>query len=537
MTILQWPIEAAARLSCAMNRVAIALAAAIAALALSGSGSARNVSYRAWAATAIPQARLEIAGGRGPRVSALSSDGRVAVVGDPRGVYVFRTSFEGSWDSFSRPAARLRLPHTALVNITAMATSSDGTTVLVATGAVGNNPSAVHVFHVSSPRAWTSPATPTAKLTNAADPTGFGSGVALSSDGTTALAGDLGGADVFHVATAASWRDSSRPTATLVAEPVGAEAGGLSIAVALSADGTTALIGATSFDTFFGAAYVFRTAAADAWVSSTTPDAVLTDGSAGLFGDGFGGAVALSPDGMTALVGAPNLAFGPVGAAYFFHVRSPNAWTSTANPDAMAGQHGSRRSGKVLGWSVALSEEGTALVGGPSVLGKAGAADVFHIAGSDESWGVGTDSRARLTNAASPPGDPLRCIRRTVLRRHDRARFLGSSDLHLHAAVRLQGRNALLRPLPRRQGRTCSEEGYQVDSLPRGQGDSGQGLPGADQTGRLADAQTRRETREGRDDRPQGPLEGHAALPSYETGRPISRAISARAARRFSSGG
>lgn len=389
-----------------MNRVAIALAAAITALALASSGFASSNASpnRAWAATAIPQARLEIAG-TGPRVSALSSDGRVAVVGDPRGVYLFRASFERSWDSFSRPAARLRLPHTALVNLTAVATSSDGTTVLVATGAVGNTSAAVYVFHVSSPRAWTSPATPTARLTNAADPTGFGSGVALSSDGTTALAGDLGGADVFHVATAASWRDSSRPTATLVADPVGPEAGGLSIAVALSADGTTALIGATSLGTFFGAAYIFRAAAADAWVSSTAPDAVLTDGLASPFGDGFGGAVALSPDGMTALVGAPNLALGPAGAAYFFHVRSPNGWISTANPDAMAGQRGSRKSGKVLGWSVALSEEGTALVGDPSVLGKAGAADVFHIAGSDESWGVGTDSRARLTNAASPPGD------------------------------------------------------------------------------------------------------------------------------------
>lgn len=390
-----------------MNRVAIALAAAIAALGLASSGSAGSYASpsRAWAATAIPQAMLQGAG-KGPRVSALSSDGRVAVVGDPQGVYLFRASSGGSWESFSRPAATLRLPHSALVNLTAVATSSDGSSVLVATGAVGNNPAAVYVFHVSSPPAWTSPATPTAKLTNAVDPTGFGSGLALSSDGTTALVGDLGGADIFHVATAASWRDGSRPTATLVADPVGAEVGGLSIAVALSADGTTALIGATSLDTFFGAAYVFRAAAADAWVSSTTPDAVLTDGLAGLFGDGFGGAVALSPDGMTALVGAPNLAFRSVGAAYFFHVRSPDAWTSTANPDAMAGQHGSGKSGNVPGWSVALSEEGTALVGDPSVLGKAaGAADVLQGAGSGESWGFGAVSRARLTNAASPPGD------------------------------------------------------------------------------------------------------------------------------------
>jgi PASTA domain len=387
-----------------MDRVAIALAAGATALALTSSGSTSSSASpnRAWAATAIPQATLEGAG-KGPRVSALSSDGRVAVVGDPQGVYLFRASSEGSWDSFSRPAARLRVSHTALVNLTAVATSSDGTSILVATGAVGNTPAAVYVFHVSSPRAWASPVRPTAKLTNAADPTGFGSGVALSSDGTTALVGDLGGADVFHVATADSWRDRLNPTATLVADAVGAAAGGLSIAVALSADGTTALIGATSVDTFVGAAYVFRAAAADAWVSSATPDAVLTDGAIGLFGDGFGGAVALSADGMTALVGAPNLAFGPAGAAYVFQVRAPDAWTSTADPDAVAGQHG--RSGDVPGWSVALSANGTALVGEPSVLGQAGAADVLHVAGPERSWRSGTASHARLTNAASPPGD------------------------------------------------------------------------------------------------------------------------------------
>lgn len=55
-----------------MNRVAIALAVAIAALALTSSGSAGSnpSTSRAWAATAIPQARLEIAG-EGPRQRAL----------------------------------------------------------------------------------------------------------------------------------------------------------------------------------------------------------------------------------------------------------------------------------------------------------------------------------------------------------------------------------------------------------------------------------------------------------------------------------
>lgn len=104
-------------------------------------------------------------------------------------------------------------------------------------------------------------------------------------------------------------------------------------------------------------------------------------------------------------MGAPNLALGPGGAAYFFHVRSPDGWTSTTDPDTVVEQHSGSRSGDVPGWSVALSAEGTALVGRPSVLGQGGAADILHASGTDESWGVGMMFHAKLTNAASPPGD------------------------------------------------------------------------------------------------------------------------------------
>jgi PASTA domain-containing protein len=374
--------------------LAISAICAVVAAIVPGAPSAGGVGHRFWTTTAIPRSTL--AAGKSTAVSALSSDGRVAVVAGARAVYVFRASSEGSWSATPKPAARLRLPRPCLSNLAAVATSSNGTTVLVAAGAVGNNRAAVYVFHASSPRAWTGAVTPTARLTNAAEPAGFGSGVALSADGRTALIGDLAGADVFRVASAAAWRTSSQPTATLVADPIGAQAGGLSIAVALSADGRTALIGATNLSTLVGAAYIFRATAADAWVSSATPDAVLTDGPAGLFGDGFGGAVALSPDGMTALVGAANLTFGPSGAAYLFHA-APGAWVSSATPDAVAG--GRRGGGDVPGWSVALSDNGTALAGDPSVVGKGGAADILHVARP------GTVSHAKLTNAASPPGD------------------------------------------------------------------------------------------------------------------------------------
>jgi hypothetical protein len=118
----------------------------------------------------------------------------------------------------------------------------------------------------------------------------------------------------------------------------------------------------------------------DAWLSSSTPNAVLTAGLAGQLGGDFGGAVALSPDGLTALVGAPDLALGPAGDAYVFQVRNADSWTTTADPDASlehaSSSYGSGlsggESGEVPGWSVALSEDGTALVGSRRSIGPTG---------------------------------------------------------------------------------------------------------------------------------------------------------------------
>jgi hypothetical protein len=374
--------------------------------------AASGADEQKWATTAIPQATLKIAG-RGPRISALSSDGRVAVVADRRGVFLFRVSSERAWGSGSMSRARLSVPARGLVNLSAVALSSDGTTALVAVGAVGKRQAAVFVFHTTSPRAWRSPTSPVAKLTNAAAPAGFGSGVALSSRGTTALIGTLGGADVFQVTRADSWRDSPTPKARLVADVAGSGVGGLSTAVALSADGTTALIGTTSDYTLADAAFIFRAPAGDAWLSSSTPNAVLTAGLAGQLGGDFGEAVALSPDGLTALVGTPDLALGPAGDAYVFQVRSADSWTTTADPDASlehaSSSYGSGpsggESGQVPGWSVALSEDGTALVGEPAVYRPHGAADISHVAGPGRRWRSGMVSQSTLTNAASPPHD------------------------------------------------------------------------------------------------------------------------------------
>ena len=102
----------------------------------------------------------------------------------------------------------------------------------------------------------------------------------------------------------------------------------------------------------------------------------LTGG--GEAGEGlFGASVALSADGDTALVGAPSDS-GGAGAAWVF-TRTGSIWTQQGEKLTGTGESGRG----AFGASVALSADGaTALVGGPSDNGGAGAAWVFTRTGS-----------------------------------------------------------------------------------------------------------------------------------------------------------
>ncbi len=138
--------------------------------------------------------------------------------------------------------------------------------------------------------------------------------------------------------------------------------------VALSADGNTALVGAPEEGGGTGAAWVF-TRSGGVW---TQQGAKLTG--AGESGSGqFGTSVDLSTNGNTAVIGAP-ADNGSVGAAWVF-TRTGSTWTQqgaklTAAKEAGAGSFGS---------SVALSGDGaTALIGAPDNKGEAGAAWVFE---------------------------------------------------------------------------------------------------------------------------------------------------------------
>jgi hypothetical protein len=214
-----------------------------------------------------------------------------------------------------------------------------------------------------------------------------GASVALSADGNTAIVGGpsdnktKGAAWVF-TRTGGVWTQQGNKLVGSDAYRVGESQlpWGQGMSVALSADGSTAIVGGWGAE----AAWVFTRKASGVW---TQEGKLVGDGAVGRTHRGM--SVALSADGNTAIVGgwSDN---SRAGAAWMFS-RSRGVWAQQGKKLVGAGAVGSANQG----WSVALSADGnTAIVGGPgdnmwdpSVpfgLGAAGAAWIFTRNGS--SW-------------------------------------------------------------------------------------------------------------------------------------------------------
>ncbi|HKD94536.1 MAG TPA: PASTA domain-containing protein [Gaiellaceae bacterium] len=291
----------------------------------------------------------------------------------------------------------------------AAALSADGTTALVAAPGVTKNRGVVYVFHGSSAGSWVSSSTPAATLTckgvGAAQTEGS---VALSADGTTAFVGAPGYRDgvgavcVFHVPNEDAWASSSTPTATLT---VGHGKGFMGWAVAGSSDGTTLVAGAPLYLSGAGGAYVFHVSSEDGWVSSSTPAATLSNAGESRTDLFVGSAVAISGDGASALLSDSRSRSGE-GRAYVFHVASEAAWTSSSAPTAIL-SNASGAAHDALGRSLAFSGDGTtAFLGAPGVKGGRGAVDVFRAAG-EGAWASSSTPAATLTNASGSRHDLL----------------------------------------------------------------------------------------------------------------------------------
>jgi IPT/TIG domain/FG-GAP repeat len=234
--------------------------------------------------------------------------------------------------------------------------SADGHTALIGGSSDEVGHGAAWVFTRSGEGPWTQQGRKLASAEELGE-AHLGASVALSGDGQTALVagpGNDGYAGAVWVftrpqPTEQNWREGTR----LVG---GGERGSgrFGYRVALSQDGSTALVGGRSDDEGRGAAWVF-TRSGSSW---SEQGAKLTG--AEEEGEEFGSSVALSSDGNAALVGAPRVNAAR-GSAWLFE-RSGTGWIRT--PQLLT----SGESGKAwFGYSVALSSDAkTALVGAPS---------------------------------------------------------------------------------------------------------------------------------------------------------------------------
>jgi hypothetical protein len=350
-----------------------------------------------WSNTATPTAVLTNAtGAAGDRFGvsvALSADGTTAVVGaDGAGTgtgaaYVYTAAAENAWSTTSTPSAVLSNAADAVNSYfgSSVAVSGDDTTALVGAYGVGSGRGAANVFSASAKTAWATTSTPAAVLSDTSSPVnGFlGYSVSLSADGRAALvgsfgtAGGRGSADVFRASAETAWATTSTPAAVL-SDSQAASGAFLGESVALSADGTTALVGMWGGAGDTGQGDVFTIAAETSWATTSTPTAVLTNG-AGAVGDRFGLAVALSGDGTTALLGAAQ-AGGAAGAADIFVVPSETAWATTSAPTSVLTDPAGRAF-DLLGGAVALSYDGlTALADPYGARSDTGAVEVFEAA-------------------------------------------------------------------------------------------------------------------------------------------------------------
>ena len=306
---------------------------------------------------------------------ALSGNGQVALVGafntnsGAGAAYVY--TYDSSTQTWSGPSATLSAPSGVYHFGSSVALSSDGTVALVGAPITSSDTGAAYVYTYSG-GTWSSPVA----LPVPSGALHFGSSVALSSDGTVALVGApvtnnyVGAAYVYTSSSTGGWNS----TPVTLSVPSGYDYFGFS--VALSLDGTVVLVGAPFTNNNAGAAYVY-TSSTEAWSSTSTSGPVTLSVPSGVAL--FGASVALSSDGTVALVGAPPTTSSATGAAYVYSSGSTGTW---GNPVTL-----SVPSGAVdFGSSVVLSSGGTeALVGASATNNETGAAYVYS-SGSAGTW-------------------------------------------------------------------------------------------------------------------------------------------------------
>ncbi|MBY0385567.1 hypothetical protein K2X05_10455 [bacterium] len=300
---------------------------------------------------------------------AISADGNTAIIGGP-----YDNSGQGAAWIFTRSGGVWSQQGNKLVGTggsgspamgASVSISADGNTAIVG-GHIDSSSGAAWVF-TRSGSVWSQQGS---KLvgTGSSIGTQFGRSIALSADGNTAIIGgpydnsNQGAAWIFTRSSGVWSQQGSKLVGT---GNVGAAE--QAIAVSVSADGNTAIIGGPSDNSNQGAAWIF-TRSSGVW-SQQGSKLVGTGSSGALVWQGTG--VSLSADGNTAVIAAER-DDGGSGSAWVFK-RSSGLWSQQGSKLV-----GTSSVGGALHGNVAISaDSNTIILGGVGNDTSAGAAWVF----------------------------------------------------------------------------------------------------------------------------------------------------------------
>jgi hypothetical protein len=259
--------------------------------------------------------------------------------------------------------------------------TTDGNMALVGANGANSSTGAAYVFTRSGDN-WTQQAQLSASDGKTYE--SFGESVALSNDGSTAIAGSPGkNAAYVFVRSGSNWSQQAK----LSSMPQENE--NMGNAVALSSDGNTAIVGAPLKNNGRGAAYVYTRSGTD-W----SFQGELTDPSSEEW-EYFGNSVALGDAGSKALIGAHGKGTNR-GAAFVF-TRSGSTWSQQAELIASDGAIWN-----YFGVSTSLNSSGSlALVGASAYNSSRGTAYIFSRSGS--TW----TQQAKLTASDGAVNDQL----------------------------------------------------------------------------------------------------------------------------------
>ena len=341
---------------------------------------------------------------------AISDDGNTAIVGartedtggtDAGAAYIFTRSGT-TWTQQQKIQASDKQASDLFGN--SVDISGDGNTAIV--GAIyedtGASAAGAAYIFTRSGTTWTQQAKIQASDKQASDI--FGSSVAISEDGNTAIVGAVGedtggssaGAAYIFRRSGTTWTQQQKIQSS---DKQAGDFFGRSVAI--SDDGNTTIVGADGESTGgseAGAAYIF------AWFGTSWTQQQKIQASDKQASDLFGNSVDISGDGNTAIVGSYYEDTGGTntGAAYIF-TQSGATWSEQQKI-----QRSTTQFVNWFGYSVAISEDGnTAIVGAPA---GAGAAYIFTRSGTtwtqqQEIQSSDIEGRDRFGNSVSISGD------------------------------------------------------------------------------------------------------------------------------------